>query len=163
MKCQFCNKIFTRKYNLLAHQRGAKYCLKLQGVNLDKLECDFCDRSFSNKTICKRHMDKCSSREKVLEYVKKIEKYKKMIHRKNEMIRKLRIKKAKFKKMKEEVERLKELATRREGNIEAYNKFLDKPRIINNIHPKLVNLSIKTIQPFTMKTIRYNIQDKKSY
>ena len=28
--CQYCNKIFSTKTNLIKHQRTAKYCLKIQ-------------------------------------------------------------------------------------------------------------------------------------
>jgi len=36
--CQFCNKSFPRKYNFNVHQQTAKYCLKLQSLELQRLK-----------------------------------------------------------------------------------------------------------------------------
>ena len=37
-KCEFCNKFFTTKPNLLKHKQNTKYCLKIQNNRIDKEE-----------------------------------------------------------------------------------------------------------------------------
>lgn len=61
--CEYCDNSFTTKQNLLAHQKRAKYCLKIQGK--DKLEiatmydCDSCKKSFTMKKTLSRHLKIC--------------------------------------------------------------------------------------------------------
>ena len=47
MECQFCHNKFSNKQNLNAHQKKAKYCLKIQNKNPDQeYSCDSCKKYF---------------------------------------------------------------------------------------------------------------------
>ena len=60
MKCDFCNNEFSNKQNLTAHQKRAKYCLKLQGVNNNNTYiCKNCDKNFTKKFSYDRHTKIC--------------------------------------------------------------------------------------------------------
>ena len=60
MKCDFCNNEFSNKQNLTAHQKRAKYCLKLQGVNNNNTYiCKNCDKNFTKKFSYNRHTKIC--------------------------------------------------------------------------------------------------------
>ena len=66
--CEYCNKKYTTKGNLVKHQRTAKYCLEIQeqinGENSDKIEvrtfnCEYCIKKFSQKSHLLRHTPLC--------------------------------------------------------------------------------------------------------
>lgn len=60
MDCQFCNKHFSTKGNLLAHQRNTKYCLKLQEeIKPREYICQGCDKKLSNNHRLKHHQTIC--------------------------------------------------------------------------------------------------------
>jgi len=59
LECEFCQKEFTTKSNLNRHQRQAKYCLKLQGVNGEEFICS-CGKHFAWSTNLKRHQEVCT-------------------------------------------------------------------------------------------------------
>ena len=64
MDCQFCNNKFSNKQNLNAHQKRAKYCLKIQGKSADKeYNCDSCEKTFLCTTKLRRHQKNCSSKD----------------------------------------------------------------------------------------------------
>ena len=58
--CNFCNKEFSNRVNLLQHQKTVKSCLKLQGKQEDEssTECINCKKVFSIKYY-KNHKIKC--------------------------------------------------------------------------------------------------------
>lgn len=58
-QCEFCENKFVTNSNLLAHQRSAKYCLALQGVNSGKFSCRKCEKNFCDKRLLKSHEEKC--------------------------------------------------------------------------------------------------------
>ena len=49
MECEFCKNVFSTKTNLNNHQKRAKYCLKLRGLNNSETnhKCDSCGKCFS--------------------------------------------------------------------------------------------------------------------
>ena len=50
MECQFCKKTFSDKSNLKKHQTNAKYCLKIQGKEIEeKYVCKYCGKKFTRK------------------------------------------------------------------------------------------------------------------
>lgn len=59
MKCEFCNNPFSNKQNLNAHQRKAKYCLKIQGKSDVHMICESCDKGFNSKYNLNRHKKIC--------------------------------------------------------------------------------------------------------
>lgn len=67
MECQFCHNKFSNKQNLNAHQKRAKYCLKIQGKNAEiEYTCNSCKKSFLCTTKLRRHEKNCSSKELTL-------------------------------------------------------------------------------------------------
>ena len=58
LECEYCKKTFATKNNLVAHQKRAKYCLQLRGLNtkVKKLRCPYCTKSFT-KTCLKTHIN----------------------------------------------------------------------------------------------------------
>ena len=61
MQCPFCKNTFSNKQNLNAHQKTAKYCLKIQGKKPDyKFSCKDCNKKFRTKKDLKRHEYICS-------------------------------------------------------------------------------------------------------
>jgi len=59
MKCEFCSNEFSNKQNLNAHQKKAKYCLKIQGVKGQEFSCGYCTKIFHSKYDHKRHTTTC--------------------------------------------------------------------------------------------------------
>jgi len=65
MECAFCKNKFSSKTNLNHHQKRAKYCLKLRGVDKkeDEYKCDACNRTFSGKYELNRHLNTCKNKD----------------------------------------------------------------------------------------------------
>ena len=61
MECEFCKNVFSTKTNLNNHQKRAKYCLKLRGLNTSETnhKCDSCGKCFSGAYELKRHIGIC--------------------------------------------------------------------------------------------------------
>jgi hypothetical protein len=64
MNCEYCHKIFSTKGNLIAHQKSAKYCLSLQGVENNNFKCDYCDKTFTVQKILNEHTHSCKEKKK---------------------------------------------------------------------------------------------------
>lgn len=109
MKCEYCNKEYKSKYNLLYHQKTAKFCLKLQNNANNKDQdqneekenriCIFCDKIFMNKYNLKKHLNECKNKKEkqlndqfeniIKEKDEEIIKIKKILKSKNEKIKML--------------------------------------------------------------------------
>lgn len=60
MNCEFCKNIFRNNSSLLNHQKTAKYCLKIQGVeNKCTYTCDMCNSVFNLKSTLEKHQNRC--------------------------------------------------------------------------------------------------------
>ena len=65
LKCEICDKAFSFKWNLKAHQRKSK-CKKLSDIEvienlvyeLEQYKCNLCDKHFSTKFNLKMHANK---------------------------------------------------------------------------------------------------------
>ena len=77
-KCQFCNKNFSTKYNLLNHQKTTKRCLAIQNANISEvsIKCDYCDYKTTVKANLDRHTITCSEKKVNMEKDKIIDKLK---------------------------------------------------------------------------------------
>ena len=63
--CEFCKNLFVTKSALLHHQQSAKYCLKIQGIQITKYICSNCNKSLSDKRMLDIHEEKCGLSDKV--------------------------------------------------------------------------------------------------
>ena len=61
MICQHCNNEFSTLTVLKNHQKTAKYCMKLQNVNIPNIKCYKCDKIFTRQFGLDRHLTICSS------------------------------------------------------------------------------------------------------
>jgi len=87
MECEFCKNTFKNKWNLLNHQKKAKYCLSLQQNKLDdntnktekesKFSCKFCGVCLSTKQRLNSHIKVCNANTPHAQKI--IEKYEKTI------------------------------------------------------------------------------------
>jgi hypothetical protein len=68
MLCEFCKKEFSNKYNLINHQKNAKYCLSLRENQKDLInkttyfECKFCYKNFNFRQNLTRHLLNCKEK-----------------------------------------------------------------------------------------------------
>jgi uncharacterized Zn-finger protein len=64
-ECEFCNKVFKSKGNLVKHQKTAKYCIKIQKeqsvntVTYTSYNCLYCKKEFSQSYNLERHLPTC--------------------------------------------------------------------------------------------------------
>lgn len=130
--CEYCSKTFTRKHNMLAHQKKAKYCLKLQRENgLQNYVCEFCNSIFSRKDSLKRHKKKCAKHLEKSEKDVIISEQKLIIAQMEKSIAEKDI----------QIEKLQEVI----------NKIAMKPRTVN--HNQILNL-----QPVTQESLQEHSQ-----
>jgi hypothetical protein len=66
MECEFCNKKLSTVGNLNYHIKNNKNCLEIQknhnqNVLVSLISCDFCDKTFSSKTL-KVHLTTCKNK-----------------------------------------------------------------------------------------------------
>ena len=120
MECQYCKNIFSSKANLNTHQKRARYCLKIQGVqqleNACIYKCDGCNKEFIKKYDYHRHIAICKKSSCVESYKEKC-------------------------KINEE----KIIKLESENNILRKN-IEDKDELINKLQDKLENIAIKAVQ-----------------
>jgi hypothetical protein len=77
LKCEFCNKVYSSKYNLTLHQKTAKFCFKLQTERKQNeqsesqapseeerkgFKCEFCSFSSYLKSSVIRHQESCKEK-----------------------------------------------------------------------------------------------------
>ena len=79
-QCEYCNKTFTIKYNMLNHQKTTKKCIELQKLQGDKecYSCKYCDyKSTIEKNYHKHFIMCCEKQKELIEEKQKevIEKY----------------------------------------------------------------------------------------
>ena len=66
MDCQYCKKTFSSKSSLNNHQKTAKYCIQLQGVenkSENKFICNDCSKIFYQKQHLLTHLQSCKEKE----------------------------------------------------------------------------------------------------
>ena len=101
MNCDYCKKTFSSKSNLLTHQKTAKYCVELQGLQPTYFECEYCNKKFTSQQNRIEHT--CKDRdisqieEKIkFQYAIKIQDLERQLQEKNEYITKLEARLDKF-------------------------------------------------------------------
>jgi hypothetical protein len=97
IKCEYCDKELSSKYNLKLHQEKAKYCLKIQGKNINELKCEYCNASFTRKSVYDNHTFTCkikknrTQEELVITLKKEIVKLKEDIIKKDKKIENIEV------------------------------------------------------------------------
>jgi hypothetical protein len=65
--CQYCHKKMSTKYNLIKHQKTAKYCLAIRNKKSTKFKCKYCLKILTQQIDLDRHMNKCEYKMKTIE------------------------------------------------------------------------------------------------
>ena len=175
--CNFCNKEFSNKQNVLRHQRSS--CK--ENPLVEEFKCKYCKKTFNRKNNLDRHLNICASKReyKLMKEICNLEKDNR--ERLNELKRERKHFKSKLEekdeiiKERDEIikEKGKEIITLRikcesskaNGKVEVYDKVcanvLNKPTVNNtmNIHPKLVNLPITNIHPLTENYVKDQVSN----
>lgn len=73
MECQFCKNTFNTNSALKQHQKTAKYCLKIRGINNNEYKCTSCDKTFSNNYNLSVHLVSCNKSKISLELKSKLD------------------------------------------------------------------------------------------
>jgi hypothetical protein len=89
MECDFCNKLFSTKPNLVAHQKTAKYCLEIQGKTNDQFKCRYCEKVFTCQQRLIDHTESSCKMKDKTNYEQEILKIKEefLLYKKQEKIR----------------------------------------------------------------------------
>jgi hypothetical protein len=153
MNCVFCNSIFLNKTTLKNHQANAKYCLKLQGEEINnKFNCKECGKQLSTKNRLLTHLQVCE-KVKNNEYEKKINILKSFYEEKILLIEK---EKENYEsQITQQKLHIKELENKLE-NIAI--KAVCKPTSITNNNNSRINQIINNLTPITSQHIADNAQ-----
>ncbi len=147
MKCQFCNNEFSNKQNLNAHQKKAKYCLKIQGIPIpNKYQCKGCNKTFEVLSNFERHKKSCKHPNMLKYYKEELSKYEKEIHQLKEQNLLL---KNTIKELREDKRHLQQ--DYKELSLTA----VKRPTISNKTMN--VNNFIKNMQPLTVQDIENSV------
>jgi hypothetical protein len=90
-KCDFCNKTFSNKSNLLAHQK-TKSCLEKQGIKNEDYKCQHCSKILSSHKRLLSHIDICNLKSK-----NELSKYKSLYENNNKKDKKYKEKEKEYK------------------------------------------------------------------
>nr|QBK85499.1 MAG: hypothetical protein LCMAC101_00860 [Marseillevirus LCMAC101] len=166
-ECNFCNKEFSNKQNVLRHQKTS--CKEKSPY--EEFKCKYCSRIFYRKNNLDRHLNTCSLKKeyKLKKEIRKLENNHR--DRSNEWKKERKHFKLKLGELeeiiKEKDEEITALRVKCEVNkTEVYtkvcDKVLDKSTVTNNtayIHPKLVNLPITNIHPLTEGYVKERVSN----
>jgi hypothetical protein len=60
IECKFCKNTFSSSSSLKTHQSSAKYCIKIQGVEMiKKYNCEYCSKEYTQRIDLNRHIINC--------------------------------------------------------------------------------------------------------
>jgi len=141
--CGICGAEFTKKYNLVAHSKKAKYCLAMQEKKTRTriLLCKGCAYECSTVSELKVHENEC------------------VLFLQDE----LREERDKVKTLELQIVDLKLKVAEIEKDVykEEYKIIRDRPTKVtnNNLTNKLSSINISTIEPFTIDTVRKKVQE----
>jgi len=151
MECKFCNKQLSTVGNLNYHIKNNKNCLEIQknhrnenDIPISLVSCEFCDKTFSNKTL-KVHLKTCKNRKDELLKEKDA-----IIKQKDEIIEEMKNRILKLETendiYKNDHELIKNLASQpktmnnNNNKIRIMNNFFDNPEKVKQIvNEKLTN------------------------
>jgi muconolactone delta-isomerase len=162
--CEFCNKEFTMKGNMISHQKTTKYCLEKQGKNLsENFKCEYCDRIFTLKTNLNDHISICKEKQKKQVEDNKTKEYENEIQEiKKEYENEIKKKDKEIKKIKEEHE--KELSNYKREHKEEIGKFQTEINLLNKniekLESKLESYERRLFEMASSKTNMTNSNNK---
>lgn len=165
-QCNFCGSIFSNSCNLSTHKRSAKYCLAIQGTKASKTnKCVRCNKVFNHASSLIKHKQVCkgpSAEEIICNLNDKVEDLEGLLELKtNETINglkeELKETKQKLAQTEKTIIELNLKLAEDKGQIKVY-KERPIPTINNYINPKLLQIKCDTIRPFTIETVREDIQ-----
>ena len=185
--CEFCRNSFSTKSILRTHKETALYCLTKRGVTckVQKYECKYCKKKYTAQQNLNKHLKICEGKWKY--HAQKIKSRNFSLRKENKKLQKeSSTNKSEITKLKEQKEKsekdiyeLKELIKElKEENIITREKLAEKKGEINGIinapvrnittnttknknttyvNPKLVNINIDNIKPFTDKLVKKHV------
>jgi len=147
--------MFSNKTNLNTHQKRAKYCLKIQGINLPKKYiCKGCQKSFEISANFRRHKKICKNPIRIKRDKKKIGEMKKELIKLRELVNILKQDK---KNLQERYDKLSLTAVKRPVN---NTKNIQINNYIQNMEPLKIE-DIKESVP--MLTLDHHIKGPEGY
>ena len=165
--CKWCKRRFSTNYNLLKHQRTAKYCLKIQNSKKkEKFVCEWCGKNSEGQQYLDKHTGICSAR--MTKIVHENEELQREVRRLTIEVEEGQLLKIKISALKIEKNQLKEQVLKMEGEIRGLKTA--PPTTTTNVrntkktyyvNQKLANLPVKTIRALTVKTIKEDINSGK--
>lgn len=61
--CEYCQKEFSTKGNVVSHQKTAKYCLIIQGKSIiEDFKCQYCEKKFTTSQNLNDHLSICKEK-----------------------------------------------------------------------------------------------------
>jgi hypothetical protein len=148
MECQFCHNVFSNKQNLNCHQKKARYCLKIQCVQVPKkYECKGCNKTFEISANFERHKKTCKNPNKIQEY-------KDIIKQMNEDMTKLR---ETIKVLQKENEMLKQDKKDLQNSYTELSLTAVKRPVNNNTKNIQINNFIQKMEPLRIEDIEESI------
>jgi hypothetical protein len=121
LTCEFCEKVFSTKYNLATHKKNTKSCKN--DIEKDMYNCEHCNKKFSSTNGLGYHIEKCVIKKEKEKEKNIIEKHKEEI----DLLKKIHL---------EEIQKLKEdltksytsitiLETRLEDTVKSYERQIE--------------------------------------
>jgi hypothetical protein len=156
--CEYCNKSFSTKGNLIAHQKSAKYCIQRQGIDGVVYTCEYCHKDLTNKYrlvdhlyICKvkKELDeKTQHQQTELYYTEKLQEVKEQSEKTIQMVKEQSEKTVQM--VKEQSEKtISELKLQIQELQNKLYELASRPQVVsnsnsNNISNKVMNLQMIT-------------------
>jgi len=169
LMCKYCKHQFVTQRTLKIHQTTAKYCLKIQGVKLSATNvCDHCKAVFSQVASLGRHTIVCKKKlrqegqmykDVVARLEEEVDGYKDTIKILKTQIQDLQ---QTISEQTSRINKLERSVSHGEGEIKGIKETKRATTINNNyINPKLANIPIEHVRPFTIENVSDDIDEGK--